>query len=73
MPGMMHSTRVRMTRSVGVICLQIVVSVMLNQFWENRPMVDWNEHIVIDPAILVGKPVIKGTRLAVEFMISLLA
>ncbi len=36
-------------------------------------MVDWNEHIVIDPAILVGKPVIKGTRLAVEFIISLLA
>ena len=36
-------------------------------------MVDWNEHIVIDPAILVGKPVIKGTRLSVEFIISLLA
>ena len=36
-------------------------------------MMDWNEHIVIDPAILVGKPVIKGTRLAVEFVISLLA
>jgi uncharacterized protein (DUF433 family) len=36
-------------------------------------MVDWNEHIVIDPAILVGKPVVKGTRLAVEFIIGLLA
>ncbi|HEY3289954.1 MAG TPA: DUF433 domain-containing protein [Anaerolineae bacterium] len=35
-------------------------------------MVDWNEHIVIDPAILVGKPVVKGTRLAVEFIIGLL-
>ena len=28
---------------------------------------------MIDPAILVGKPVIKGTRLAVEVIIDLLA
>jgi uncharacterized protein (DUF433 family) len=34
---------------------------------------DWQERIVIDPKILVGKPVIKGTRLAVEFIIDLLA
>jgi uncharacterized protein (DUF433 family) len=34
---------------------------------------DWKEHIIIDPGILVGKPVIKGTRLAVEFIIDLLA
>ena len=33
----------------------------------------WQEHISIDPAVLVGKPVIKGTRLAVEFIIDLLA
>ena len=33
----------------------------------------WQECIVIDPAILAGKPVIKGTRLAVEFVIDLLA
>lgn len=29
--------------------------------------------ITIDPAILVGKPVVKGTRLSVEFIIGLLA
>jgi len=34
---------------------------------------DWRERIVIDAGVLVGKPVIKGTRLAVEFMIDLLA
>ena len=34
---------------------------------------DWKDRIVIDPGILVGKPVIKGTRLAVEFIIDLLA
>lgn len=32
-----------------------------------------NDRITIDPAILVGKPVIKGTRLAVEFIVRLLA
>ncbi|MDP2660408.1 MAG: DUF433 domain-containing protein [Dehalococcoidia bacterium] len=34
---------------------------------------DWRERIVVDPSILVGKPVVKGTRLAVEFIIDLLA
>lgn len=34
---------------------------------------EWHERIIIDPKILVGKPVIKGTRLAVEFIIDLLA
>jgi len=29
--------------------------------------------IVVDPNILVGKPVVKGTRLAVEFIVDLLA
>jgi len=33
---------------------------------------DWKDHITIDPAVLVGKPVVKGTRLAVEFIIDLL-
>ena len=28
---------------------------------------------MIDPRILVGKPVVKGTRIAVEFVIDLLA
>jgi uncharacterized protein (DUF433 family) len=33
----------------------------------------WQERIVIEPDILVGKPVVKGTRLAVDFIIDLLA
>ena len=32
-----------------------------------------SERIVVDPGILAGKPVIKGTRLAVEFILELLA
>jgi uncharacterized protein (DUF433 family) len=34
---------------------------------------DWRERITIDPEILVGKPVVHGTRLAVEFILDLLA
>lgn len=34
---------------------------------------DWRERIVVSPEVLVDKPVIKGTRLAVEFVIDLLA
>ena len=33
---------------------------------------NWRERIVIDPNILVGKPVVKGTRISVEFVIDLL-
>ena len=34
---------------------------------------DWHKRITVDPKILVGKPVIKGTRLAVDFIVGLLA
>lgn len=33
----------------------------------------WQDRIVADPAVLVGKPVIRGTRLAVEFLLELMA
>jgi uncharacterized protein (DUF433 family) len=32
-----------------------------------------SERIVVDPQVLAGKPVIRGTRLAVEFILELLA
>lgn len=34
---------------------------------------DWRERITVDPEVLMGKPVIRGTRLAVEFIIDLLS
>jgi len=34
---------------------------------------DWRERITVDPRILVGKPVVKGTRIAVEMVVDLLA
>ena len=33
----------------------------------------WQERIILDPAVLAGKPLVKGTRLAVEFLLELLA
>ena len=33
----------------------------------------WQERIVVDPEIVAGKPAVKGTRLAVEFIVDLLA
>ena len=32
-----------------------------------------NERITLDPAILASKPVVRGTRLSVEFIIGLMA
>ena len=34
---------------------------------------NWQERIYVDTEVLVGKPVIRGTRLAVEFILDLLA
>jgi uncharacterized protein (DUF433 family) len=34
---------------------------------------NWQDRITVDPKVLVGKPVVRGTRLAVEFIIDLLA
>lgn len=34
---------------------------------------EWQKRIAVDPRVLTGKPVIKGTRLAVEFILELLS
>jgi uncharacterized protein (DUF433 family) len=33
----------------------------------------WEDRITADPAILVGKPLVRGTRLSVEFVLDLLS
>ncbi len=34
---------------------------------------DWRQHITSDPDVLGGKPVARGTRLAVDFILGLFA
>ncbi|HBI39221.1 MAG TPA: antitoxin [Spirochaetia bacterium] len=36
-------------------------------------MTNWKDFIVSDPQILIGKPIIKGTRLSVDFILELLS
>lgn len=35
--------------------------------------IDWREFIHSDPEVLLGKPLVKGTRLSVEFILGLFA
>ncbi|MCL4515474.1 MAG: DUF433 domain-containing protein [Firmicutes bacterium] len=32
---------------------------------------DWRQYIHSDPGVLVGKPVVRGTRLSVQFLLEL--
>lgn len=34
---------------------------------------EWNDRIIMDPGVLTGKPIIKGTRISVELVIDRLA
>ncbi len=34
---------------------------------------NWQDRISVDPKVLVGKPVVKGTRIAVELVVDLMA
>lgn len=36
-------------------------------------MENWQDYITSDPSILLGKPIIKGTRISVEFILERLA
>ncbi len=34
---------------------------------------EWGDRIILDPKVLSGKPVVRGTRISVEFVVNLLA
>ncbi len=36
-------------------------------------MTDWKDRITVNPEILVGKPIIRGTRISVEMLMDRLA
>ena len=39
---------------------------------EEDNIMDWRTRITVDPRVLVGKPIVKGTRIAVEFVLEIL-
>ena len=40
---------------------------------QGTQILDWRERIVLDPGVLAGKPIVRGTRIAVELVVDLLA
>src|SRR6266404_3327580 len=56
-------------------CHESITPVILSgmRFVEHPKMISWEDRITLDPKVLVGKPVVKGTRLAVEFIVERLA
>jgi uncharacterized protein (DUF433 family) len=46
---------------------------MLGRAEEHAAMATEHPRITLDPEVLAGKPVVRGTRLSVEFIIGLLA
>lgn len=52
---------------------QIVVLQEKNSSRIKFQKMNWREHIVSDPEILLGKPTLKGTRLSVEFILERLS
>ena len=51
----------RERRSICVVNIQKVAAV------------DWENHIAVNPELLAGKPVIKGTRISVELIMTCFA
>ena len=51
---------------------KIKLIVLPNRFQVGLTM-EWSERISIDSEVLQGKPVVKGSRMAVEFIVDLLA
>ncbi len=51
----------------------VILRANVRRVKETMAEVDWRRHIHSDPSILLGKPVVKGSRLSVEFILGLFA
>jgi uncharacterized protein (DUF433 family) len=62
-----------MNQKTAVKTPEVIVEGVDDPWPEWEPLVDWTVHIHQDPNILVGKPVVRGTRLSAEFLLELFA
>jgi len=53
--------------------LRISLAERYNEAMKAHRLSNWQDRIELDPGVLTGKPVVKGTRIAVEFVVDLLA
>lgn len=53
--------------------IEIVTDEAGDDWLDHEPSIDWRTYLHQDPAILVGKPVIRGTRISAEFILELFA
>jgi uncharacterized protein (DUF433 family) len=67
-PGMMSLLTYRVSLNPDILIL-----IKAKKLVAGREKMDWKARILVDPKVLVGKPVVKGTRMAVEFIIDLMA
>ena len=68
-----HSLGTKETTNRLATLARVCYTVLMKALRQEEAVKDWRTRIVIDPQILVGKPTVRGTRLAVEFIIDLLA
>ncbi len=62
-----------MTRSTKISIEQMSAAEFEDLTRTRQRVVDWERFIAIDPEIVFGKPHVKGTRLAAEFILDLYA
>src|SRR5262245_39852487 len=59
--------------SIQALAVEELTDEELDEALARQPVVDWTAYISINPNVAFGKPVVSGTRLAVEFILDLFA